>query len=129
MLLRAIQERTVKPLGSGKETPIDVRLICATNENLEQAIAEGSFREDLYHRINEFTLRMPDLKDRKEDIMLFANFFLDKANVELERQIIGFDAAATQLLQNYPWPGNRREIRNLLRRSGFLSTGPTITPI
>ena len=86
-LLRALQERKIRPVGSTQEISVDIRLISATNENLEQAIEKGTFREDLYHRINEFTLRMPDLKERKEDILLFANFFLDQANKELDKQI------------------------------------------
>ena len=89
-LLRALQERRIRPVGSNKEIEVDVRLVSATNENLQQAIEKGNFREDLYHRINEFTLRMPALKERQEDILLFANFFLDQANRELDRQLIGF---------------------------------------
>ncbi len=109
-LLRAIQERKIRPVGSNQEIEVDVRLVCATNENLQQAIARGEFREDLYHRLNEFTLHMPSLKDRGEDILLFANFFLDQANKELERHIVGFDAPASEALLNYAWPGNLREI-------------------
>mgnify|MGYP000119809542 FL=1 len=104
-LLRALQERRIRPVGSNKEIEVDVRLVSATNENLQQAIEKGNFREDLYHRINEFTLRMPALKERQEDILLFANFFLDQANRELDRQLIGFDTAASQALQTYSWPG------------------------
>lgn len=100
-LLRALQERRIRRIGSTKEIEVDVRLVSATNENLKEAIAKGTFREDLYHRINEFTLRMPDLKERPEDILLFANFFLDQANRELERTLIGFDAAASEALQRY----------------------------
>lgn len=102
-LLRALQERRIRRIGSTKEIEVDVRLVSATNENLKEAIAKGTFREDLYHRINEFTLRMPDLKERPEDILLFANFFLDQANRELERTLIGFDAAASEALQRYSW--------------------------
>ena len=83
-LLRALQERKIRPVGSNTEITVDIRLVSATNENLEQAIEKGTFREDLYHRINEFTLRMPTLKERGEDILLFANFFLDQANKELD---------------------------------------------
>ena len=86
-LLRALQERKIRPVGSTQEISVDIRLVSATNENLEQAIEKGTFREDLYHRINEFTLRMPDLKERKEDILLFANFFLDQANKELDKHL------------------------------------------
>ena len=89
-LLRALQERKIRPIGSNKEIQVDVRLVSATNENLEQAIEKGAFREDLYHRINEFTLRIPSLKDRREDILLFANLFLDQANHEMEKHLIGF---------------------------------------
>lgn len=126
-LLRALQERRIRPVGSSKEIEVDVRLISATNENLQQAIEKGSFREDLYHRINEFTLRMPALKERQEDILLFANFFLDQANRELDRQLIGFDAAASQVLQTYSWPGNLRQLKNIVKRATLLAQGNFIT--
>lgn len=126
-LLRALQERRIRPVGSNKEIEVDVRLISATNENLQQAIEKGSFREDLYHRINEFTLRMPALKERQEDILLFANFFLDQANRELDRQLIGFDAAASQVLQTYSWPGNLRQLKNIVKRATLLAQGNFIT--
>ena len=128
-LLRAIQEKRIRPVGSTKEIEVDVRLISATNENLPQAIEKGNFREDLYHRINEFTLRMPALKDRPEDILLFANFFLDQANRELERQIIGFDAEACRMIQQYPWPGNLRQLKNTVKRATLLAQGSFITPV
>ena len=126
-LLRALQERKVKPIGSNQEIAINVRLISATNENLEQAIEKGTFREDLYHRINEFTLRMPDLKERKEDILLFANFFLDQANRELDKQLIGFDDAASKALLEYHWPGNLRQMKNAVRRATLLAQDQLIT--
>lgn len=126
-LLRALQERRIRPVGSNKEIEVDVRLISATNENLQQAIEKGSFREDLYHRINEFTLRIPALKERQEDILLFANFFLDQANRELDRQLIGFDAAASQVLQTYSWPGNLRQLKNIVKRATLLAQGNFIT--
>lgn len=126
-LLRALQERRIRRIGSTKEIEVDVRLLCATNENLKEGIAKGTFREDLYHRINEFTLRMPDLKDRAEDILLFANFFLDQANRELERNLIGFDAAASEALQRYPWPGNLRQLKNVVKRATLLAQGDFIT--
>ena len=105
---------------------VDVRLVSATNENLTEAIAKGNFREDLYHRINEFTLKIPDLKDRPEDILLFANFFLDQANRELGRNLIGFDAEASQALQNYSWPGNLRQMKNVVKRATLLASGDLI---
>lgn len=128
-LLRALQERRVRKIGSTKEIQVDVRLICATNENLKEAISKGNFREDLYHRINEFTMRMPSLKDRQEDILLFANFFLDQANKELDKDLIGFDAAATMLLQKYEWPGNLRQLKNIVKRATLLAKGDFITPV
>lgn len=128
-LLRALQERRIRRIGSTKEIEVDVRLICATNENLKEGIAKGTFREDLYHRINEFTLRMPDLKERREDILLFANFFLDQANRELERNLTGFDAAASEALQRYPWPGNLRQLKNVVKRATLLAQGNFITPL
>ena len=126
-LLRALQERRIRRIGSTKEIEVDVRLISATNENLQEAIAKGNFREDLYHRINEFTLRMPDLKERPEDILLFANFFLDQANRELERDLIGFDTAASEALQRYSWPGNLRQLKNIVKRATLLARGEFIT--
>lgn len=126
-LLRALQERRIRPVGSTKEIEVDVRVVSATNENLESAIEKGSFREDLYHRINEFTLRMPSLKERSEDILLFANFFLDQANRELERHLIGFDAQAMNALQRYSWPGNLRQLRNIVKRATLLAQGDFIT--
>lgn len=125
-LLRAIQERKIRPLGSTKEIDVDIRLVCATNENLENAVAEGTFREDLYHRINEFTIYMPALKDRGTDIFLFANLFLRLANEELGRNIIGFDAKASEMLMRYEWPGNLRELNNVVKRSVLLCRGDKI---
>lgn len=127
-LLRALQERKIRPVGSTQEIAVDIRLISATNENLEQAIEKGTFREDLFHRINEFTLRMPDLKERKEDILLFANFFLDQANKELDKQLTGFDPKASQALMNYHWPGNLRQMKNIVKRATLLAQGSFITP-
>lgn len=126
-LLRALQERKVKPIGSNQEIAINVRLISATNENLRQAIEKGDFREDLYHRINEFTIRIPDLKERKEDLLLFANHFLDLANSELQKDIIGFDNDTIQLFQSYSWPGNLRQMKNVIKYATLLATGRYIT--
>lgn len=126
-LLRALQERKVKPIGNNQEIAINVRLISATNENLRQAIEKGDFREDLYHRINEFTIRIPDLKERKEDLLLFANHFLDLANSELQKDIIGFDNDTMQLFQSYSWPGNLRQMKNVIKYATLLATGRYIT--
>lgn len=120
-LLRALQERRIRPVGSTQEIEVDIRLVCATNENLPLAIERGEFREDLYHRINEFTLRMPALHERGRDILLFADFFLQQANEELERHIMGFEPKAVESMMNYNWPGNLREMKNLVRRATLLA--------
>ena len=126
-LLRALQERKVKPIGSNQEIAINVRLISATNENLRSAIDKGDFREDLYHRINEFTVRIPDLKERKEDLLLFAKNFLDQANMELQKDIIGFDNEVIRIFQSYSWPGNLRQMKNAIKYATLLATGRYIT--
>lgn len=120
-LLRALQERRVRPVGSTDERPIDIRLVCATNENLPEAIAQGRYREDLYHRINEFTLHIPLLRERGADILEFATYFLQKANAELHREVEGFTAGAERALMAYPWPGNLREMRNVIVRATLLA--------
>lgn len=125
-LLRAIQEKRVRPVGTTRETGVDIRLVCATNENLAEAVARGDFREDLYHRINEFTIYMPCLKDRGQDLFLFADYFLKQANAELERNLLGFDAKAADMLARHTWPGNLRELKNVVRRAALLAGGSYI---
>ena len=125
-LLRVLQERRVKPIGTTTEVKVDVRLIAATNEDLKAAIKSGAFREDLYHRINEFTIYMPHLCERGEDIPLFANFFLDKANRELENPVPGFLPEAMERISQYTWPGNLREMRNTVMRAALLAQGNPI---
>ncbi|MFV0536435.1 MAG: sigma-54-dependent transcriptional regulator [Dysgonomonas sp.] len=127
-LLRAIQERKIRPVGSAKDIKVDVRMIVATNENLETAISEGNFREDLYHRLNEFTLIVPSLHERKDDIALFANSFLTDANKELERNVERFSDESMSILKQYRWPGNLRELRNVIRRTVLFTKGTEITP-
>ena len=125
-LLRVLQERRVKPIGTTTEVKVDVRLIAATNEDLKAAIKLGAFREDLYHRINEFTIYMPRLCERGEDIPLFANFFLDQANRELEKPVPGFLPEAMERISQYTWPGNLREMRNTVMRAALLAQGNPI---
>lgn len=125
-LLRVLQERRVKPIGTTTEVKVDVRLIAATNEDLKAAIKLGAFREDLYHRINEFTIYMPHLCERGEDIPLFANFFLDQANRELEKPVPGFLPEAMERISQYTWPGNLREMRNTVMRAALLAQGNPI---
>lgn len=125
-LLRALQERKVRPLGSTQEIDINIRLVCATNENLAQRVSEGQFREDLYHRINEFTIYMPELKDRGTDLFLFADLFVKQANEELGRHVIGFDSKASEMIASYHWPGNLRELNNVMKRATLLAKGDYI---
>lgn len=125
-LLRALQQRVVRPLGSTEEIPIDIRLVCATNEDLAQRVRDGQFREDLYHRINEFTILMPELKDRGSDLFLFANLFMRQADEELGRHVSGFTQAAQSLLASYSWPGNLRELNNVVKRVTLLAQGELI---
>ena len=126
-LLRALQERRIRPVGSNREIPVDIRLVAATNEDLEAAIARGSFRADLYHRINSFTLRMPCLRQMRSDIPLFADFFLDQANRELDKRIVGFDAAAAAALVACDWPGNLRQLKNAVMSATLLAAGEYVT--
>ena len=121
-LLRVLQERKVKPVGSNQEIPVDVRIVAATNENLNVAQAEGRFREDLYHRLNEFQIDVPSLCERKEDVMEFAGFFLQQANVYLSREVKGFDPEVQAAFEGYSWPGNLREMKNVIKRAVLLVT-------
>ncbi len=128
-LLRALQERRIRPVGGTEEIPIDIRLVCATNENLAEAVADGGFREDLYHRINEFTIYMPKLSERGTDLFLFADLFVRHANEELDRDVEGFDSAAAEMLASHPWTGNLRELNNVVKRAVLLTRGKQITPL
>lgn len=127
-LLRALQERRIRPVGGTEEIPIDIRLVCATNENLAEAVADGGFREDLYHRINEFTIYMPKLSERGTDLFLFADLFVRHANEELNRDVEGFDSTAAEMLVSHPWTGNLRELNNVVKRAVLLARGKLITP-
>ncbi len=126
-LLRVIQERKFKRVGSNKDISTDTRVIVASNENLQDAYRKGRFREDLFHRFNEFSISIPPLRERKEDIELFSNFFLKKVCQELDKKLDGFDDEVMQLFLNYDWPGNLREFRNVIRRAGLLSSAGKIS--
>jgi two-component system, NtrC family, response regulator HydG len=127
-LLRAIQERKIKPVGSNHETQVDVRIITATNEDLHTAVHEGNFREDLYHRLNEFTLHVPRLCERHTDLMIFIQHFLESANRELNRTVEHFDPKVIDVFKHYSWPGNIRELKNTIRRAVLLTKGAIVTP-
>ena len=122
-LLRALQERKIKPVGSSKEISVDIRIIAATNENLEKAVDNGDFRNDLYHRLNEFSIKMPQLSERREDIPIFAEYFLELANKQLDKQVLGFTPETMAVFQKYNWPGNLRELSNVIKRATLLTQG------
>ena len=126
-LLRALQEKRYRPVGGKEEIQTDIRLVAATNENLEKAIAEGRFREDLFHRLNEFPLHVPLLAECIEDIIPLAEFMLDAANRELGRSVKGFDREVQKRLKAYSWPGNIRELRMVVRRATLLAKDDWIT--
>lgn len=126
-LLRALQERKFRPVGSSKEITVDVRVLAATNENLLKAIAEGRFREDLYHRINEFSIEVPALRQRGRDIMTFANRFLAQSAIELEKNVKRFSPEAEAIFNQYVWSGNLRQMRNIVKRAVLFCQTDTIT--
>ena len=125
-LLRVLQERKIRPVGGNKEIEIDVRIIAATNENLTTAISENKFRNDLFNRLNEFSLNIPSLKERLEDFEEFIHFFIAEACHELEKDTVDIDLQLLEDLKTYDWPGNLREMRNLLKRATLLCQEGTI---
>jgi len=127
LLLRALQERKIKPVGSNREVAVDVRILAATNDDLIESVQIGAFREDLYHRLNEFQINVPPLRERKTDLMHFAEFFLDLANDKLGKSVKGFDKSAEYVLRNYTWPGNLREMKNAIQRAALLTKKEVIT--
>ena len=124
-LLRAIQERKIRKVGGTKEIPVNVRIVVASNENLLAAVEAGKFREDLYHRLNEFEIIIPPLRHRKEDILIFASHFLQQTNAELQKSVIGLTKEVEELLLRYEWPGNIRELKNVIRRACLITDDGT----
>jgi transcriptional regulator with PAS, ATPase and Fis domain len=127
-LLRVLQEREFERVGGTVTINVDLRVIAATNKNLEEAIEAGQFREDLYYRLNVVSLEMPALRDRREDIMLLANYFASKYSAKCNRKLNGFTAEARNFLTAYDWPGNVRELENAIERSVVLGTTDLILP-
>ncbi len=125
-LLRVVQERKVKRIGGTREIPLDVRILVASNEQLLAACRKGKFREDLYHRFNEFSLELPPLRERREDIMLFANEFLRQTSLELGKQVRSFADDVVRIFMDYPWYGNVRELKNVIKRATLLTDGDTV---
>jgi len=120
-LLRVVQERKMRRLGGTKDIDLDIRIIVASNEKLWDETKRGKFREDLYHRFNEFSINVPPLRDRKSDILLFAHFFLDNTNSELDKTVKGFKPEVENIFKTYSWPGNLRELKNVVKRSALLA--------
>lgn len=120
-LLRAIEQREIVPVGSHKVIKVDVRLITATNEDFRSAIQNGGFREDLYHRINEFKIKIPALRERKEDLDEFVHFFIRRSNLELDKNVKGIAPEVRKIFMQYHWPGNIRELKNIIKRAVLLT--------
>jgi len=126
-LLRALQERVIRKVGGNDDVKVDVRVIAATNRDLEAAVAQGTFREDLYYRLNVILIKTPPLRDRKSDIPLLANHFLKKVSAKYKKTYEGFEPEVMLAMQNYAWPGNVRELENTLERTVTLETGTLIS--
>jgi transcriptional regulator with GAF, ATPase, and Fis domain len=122
-----LQEQEFERLGGTRTLKVDVRLITATNRHLPTMVEAGTFREDLYYRLNVVTIEMPPLRDRKEDVQALTNFFVRRFSGELKKKISGFDAEAIKLLNWYNWPGNVRELENVIERAILLADGPEVT--
>ena len=122
-LLRALQERVIQPLGSNKQIPVDVRIVTATNDDLANSMKNGEFREDLYHRLNEFKIQLPPLRERGIDLELFIDLFVRISNEELNRNVKEIDKETRALLLKYDWPGNLRELKNVIKRMVLLTAG------
>ena len=120
-LLRAIQEKMIQPLGSTKQVPVNIRIITATNDDLMKSIGTGAFRQDLYHRLNEFKILLPPLRERVGDLELFINHYLTLSNHELERNVTGISSEVKKILHQYDWPGNLRELKNVIKRMVLLT--------
>ncbi|HHQ49676.1 MAG TPA: sigma-54-dependent Fis family transcriptional regulator, partial [Acidobacteria bacterium] len=116
-LLRALEDHKITRVGGGQEIPVDFRVVCATNRDLEEAVRKGTFREDLYYRINVFQIDIPPLRDRPEDIMAIAEHYLKRYAAAMGRRVTGFSAEARDLMLRYPWPGNVRELANAVERA------------
>ena len=126
-LLRFLQERVIERIGGRTEIPVDVRVVCATHRDLQAAIAAGTFREDLYYRINEATVNVPPLKERQGDAALLAHAFLDRFSEQLKRPIKGFTSQGMRAIEKYNWPGNVRELENRVKRAVIMAEGTKIT--
>ncbi|MES2892631.1 MAG: sigma-54 dependent transcriptional regulator [Bacteroidota bacterium] len=125
-LLRVVQERKLRRVGGNVDIDLDIRIIVASNDRLADAAKKGRFREDLYYRFNEFSINVPPLRERKNDILTFAHFFLEQSNVELDKQVTEFLPEVEKIFLDYPWPGNLRELKNIVKRAALLANGAAI---
>ncbi|RPI42366.1 MAG: sigma-54-dependent Fis family transcriptional regulator, partial [Bacteroidetes bacterium] len=126
-LLRVLQEKTITRVGDTRPIKVDVRLVVASNEDLMKEVEQNNMREDLYHRLNEFKILVPPIRERGDDVLVFASAFVEKAARRFEKDVSGYDQDVRQILTNYPWPGNIRELKNVMTRSVLLARGNTIT--
>jgi len=122
-LLRVLQERTIRPVGGTQETPVDVRVIAATNRDLREMIASGTFREDLYYRVSVIPIQVPALRERREDVELLANHFLKKYSTAAQKSILRISQESLEALKNFEWPGNVRQLENTIERAVAMETG------
>src|SRR5262249_45647744 len=125
-LLRVLEEKSFKRVGGAADIHVDVRVVAATNRNLEEQVAKGGFRSDLYYRLNVLPMRLPALREHAEDVPALVNFFVDAFNSEFKKRITGVSATAAALLKGYGWPGNVRELRNVVERAMLLAEGPQL---
>lgn len=128
-ILRVLEERRISPVGSNRSEPIDVRIIAATNKNIEDEVEKGNFREDLYYRLNVIPLYLPSLRERKDDIPLLAGYFLARYSRQMGKEVESLSKEAQEQLQDHDWPGNVRELENIIQRQVALATGPCIERI
>jgi two-component system, NtrC family, response regulator len=126
-LLRFLQDQVIERIGGRKQLQVDVRIVCATNQDLDLMMAEGKFREDLYYRLNEVTVRVPPLRERASDAIVLASFFLKRFSAEYGQLVRGFDTAALTAISDHPWPGNVRELENRLKRAVVMADGPVLS--
>jgi len=127
-LLRFLEEKDFKRLGGTKDLQVDVRVIAATNRDMDEVMASGALRKDLYYRLQVLTIRVPSLRDRSGDIPLMAKFFIDHFNQEFRKEVKGLTSEAVSLLEAHPWEGNVRELRNAIERAMLFAEGETLTP-
>jgi two-component system, NtrC family, response regulator HydG len=124
-LLRVLQEKVIQPIGANKQIPVDIRLIAATNDDLLNSVRSNDFRQDLYHRVNEFKIQLSPLRDRENDLPIFIKHFIKQSNIELSRNVLTISGEADEILNRYDWPGNLRELKNVIKRMVLLSPGDT----